>query len=278
MKINPITIFFITMTLASCSGKYFDTENETSSSTQSKPLLIEIFPEMNVQQVFSSNTSSHLKVTLSLKKKMSAPSSRSSKGKNNIFWEVEPWQKAKVRLRVGSGAPQYFVARMDGGIRIPLYHLIENMEDTLVDDFSVTLVAKFKAKEISQRVIIPKRNIEEIATLEHIDIPQIRATALASHALQEAKLLTNEDLARSKIIFGKAFDQYRSRKLIHALESFGKGLALDPSNQLAHFFVGEISELRKDMKQARLEYLIVLKLAPNTSYSIIAETRLEKLR
>jgi TolA-binding protein len=101
------------------------------------------------------------------------------------------------------------------------------------------------------------------------------AQSAADHAKSDA--LTPEQSAQAQKLFQQAFELLRSGDFQGAQRDFESGLAIDPANKTANFYLAETLLREGDATRARVFYNKVIALDPTSAEAVKANTALRTL-
>src|SRR5581483_11099329 len=87
----------------------------------------------------------------------------------------------------------------------------------------------------------------------------------------KSNALTPEQREQARNLFESAFEHLRSGRLQAAQADFERGLAIDPANAVANFYLAETSSRLGDSARARTLYNKVIAIAPSSPEAIKAE-------
>ncbi len=89
--------------------------------------------------------------------------------------------------------------------------------------------------------------------------------------------LTPDQRAQAQRLFELAFELYQSGDFESARLGFDRGLAIDPANSTANFYLAETVRRQANNERARTLYNRVIALEPNTTIALQAEAALKAL-
>ena len=101
-----------------------------------------------------------------------------------------------------------------------------------------------------------------------VDFPLDAKAAAAASAK-----LTAKQKQDAKTMFSAAFDLFKAGEFDAAAIQFKKGLAIDPGNYSAHYYLAESLARLKDMDAAKQHYALTIELAPASKEAALAESR-----
>jgi hypothetical protein len=105
--------------------------------------------------------------------------------------------------------------------------------------------------------------------------PEAERAKLAE-ARAKSRGLSPQDKARAQALFKQAFELFQAGEFEAAVRQFDQGLAIDPANGAAHFYLAETYERQQKTARALEHYRRTIDLAPGSKEAAIAETRMGK--
>lgn len=118
------------------------------------------------------------------------------------------------------------------------------------------------------------KNRTELYAIEDEAAAGARVEREARAAKAQSAKLSPTKKAEAQGIFKQAFDLFQSGEFDAAVKLFDSGLAIDPGNAPANYYLGETYARLKDNGKAALYYTRTVAIAPNTKEGALAATRL----
>lgn len=107
-----------------------------------------------------------------------------------------------------------------------------------------------------------------------------QAQAENQPAIQDAKAISAKlsaaQKSKAQASFKQAFELFQSGEFDAAVIGFKEGLAIDPANGLANYYLGECYARQDNDDLARIRYQRTVDLAPGTKEALLAQARLKK--
>ena len=115
----------------------------------------------------------------------------------------------------------------------------------------------------------------------HFKLPDpAQAQAENRPPVQEAKAISAKlsaaQKSKAQASFKQAFELFQSGQFDAAVIGFKAGLAIDPANGIANYYLGECYTRQGDDDLARIRYQRAVDLAPGTKEAFQAQARLAK--
>lgn len=188
-----------------------------------------------------------------------------------------PWSGGKLTAVFGSLGTLDYQADGQGYIEINLVDLLRSLDDAPVEGLEVTLLAKIGNERARKALSIPRGVILAAARIGNIDLELKRRKAVVRGMKQASAERLAVEINQATIVFANAFEVYREGNIEFAITEFRRGLAIDPANHIARFYLAELLQIFKQEDAAREEYYLVFLLAPISEKGQLARERLRNL-
>jgi tripartite-type tricarboxylate transporter receptor subunit TctC len=111
---------------------------------------------------------------------------------------------------------------------------------------------------------------------EKLSAAGLRVRDVLASMRAKSAALSPADKAGAGELFKQAFELFQAGEFEAAALQFNKGLAIDPANGVAHFYLAETYERQQKTTQAREHYRRTIDFAPDSKEAAMAQTRIGK--